>query len=625
MATWGALVATTVLMIAAIGCGGSVLRGLRATPRPGERMIYALAIGLVVQGSLLLAASAAGWMHPAVLWAAVLLPAVTARPEVSNLRRVAAGAADALRQLTTIERLGLLIVALVACSVLFVSAMAPVSDWDSQMYHVRLPEQFLAEGRLFLPADGNHLSFLGLIQFLYLPLLAIGADAGPALVNAALTLVLGVTLAIAGSMFFSVRSGAIAAIVMWGSSAFLIVGATPRVDVALACVLAITHVATLRAFDDDAAWALPVAALCAGAAFAIKYHALPYVGMLAVLLLVAAWRQHASRRATVQKLAVTVALAMCVITPWLLKNVVFFGSALYPLFSAERLAPFLAEIVGSPLMPPDIPAAALNAIGSAREPITLKALLLRPAELSVELEARAFTRNPVFALLPLALLFWRDIRIAALAIPGLAYLAFLLGWYNHTNLRYLIPALPMLALCSVETGRRLADRLSKRGYLVLAPVALLIAATGLLGAASHLLSIPRAQVALGLWQRETLLLGESQYAVSQMVTQLTPPSSRTLMLFEARGLYYERVVLQDNLLTNWTILDHIGATDNCLAGTGITHVLLNEVMPAYYASRGADLEVMGWNRFPAFAQRCLEPLGAVRGEVLFRLRQAAGP
>jgi hypothetical protein len=95
------------------------------------------------------------------------------------------------------------------------------------------------------------------------------------------------------------------------------------------------------------------------------------------------------------------------------------------------------------------------------------------------------------------------------------------------------------------------------------------------------------------------------------------------MLFEARGLYFNREVLQDNLLTNLALLQGIGATDRCLAGTGITHVLVNEQAPGYYARRGASLSALGWDRFPEFAARCLQPVGAVRSAVLYRVRSSA--
>lgn len=622
MAGWGALAASGLLLLAAVASGTGILRILGARPHAGEALLYALVLGLGLQGTLLLACAALGWMSPIALWAAVAVPALGGAGTLATLRRAWSAAREALDTLTAVERIALVIVGGVVLVVLFVGAMGPVMDWDSQMYHVRLPVQFLAEGRLYLPDDGNHLAFLGLFQFLYLPLLAIGGDAGPALLNGAMTALLGATLAVVGHRAFGTRTGVLAAIAVWGSSALLLVGATPRVDVSLTTVLVVTHLAVLRCFDDDGDWALPVAALCAGVAVAMKYHALPYVGILLPFALWATWRRDGQAATTARAGAVALALAAVVIVPWLVKNIYYFGAPFYPFGTAKRLMPFLAQITGSFAIPAVVPPAALDAIGRAREPISLAGLLFRPAALSVEVEAVAYTRNVLFALVPLTALYWRDRRLLILAIPALAYLGFTLGWFARTNLRYLIPALPLLTLCAVEVLRRLAARWpgERPAAAVLAAIAVLAAAPGLRAASREIVSIPRAQVALGLWDRETLLLQQVPYVAAQLVEERTPPDARILMLFESRGLYFTRTVLQDNLLTNWPVLHYTGATARCLAGTGITHVLLNQPAPGYYQSRGADLAVMGWPSFPEFAQRCLLPIGQVRTMMLFRVR-----
>lgn len=626
--SWVSLGASALMLFAATATGDRVMRALGAAPRPAEGLLFALVIGLGVHGTLLLVLSAVGLVHPAVLWAAVALPALAGRPLASRIVEAFHAGRRTILACTAVERMTLLAVGLTVAVVLFVGALSPVTDWDSQMYHLQIPKQVLAAGRLHLPADGSHLAFLGLFQFLYLPLLAIDAVSGPSVLNAAMTATIAVTLFVTGRRLFSTGSGLFASIAIWGSSSLLIVGVTPRVDVAVTAALAVTHWAVLRAFDDDAAWALPVAALAGGVTAAMKYHALPYLAALLPFALWALWRHSRGSSGERARIAATTfALAVAAISPWLVKNIVFFGAPLFPFGAEPRLVPFLADITGSFAIPADIPAEALGAVGRAREPISLGALLFRPGALTVEGEALSYTRNPLFALLPFALLFFRDRRMLALALPGLAYLAFTLGAFRHTNLRYIIPALPMLALCATEVLQRLTARIPNPRLVTatLPLVAALCAIPALRAATSQVVSLPRAQVALGLWQPETLLMQEGPYRIARFADEVTPPDAKILMLFEARGFYFDRAVLQDNLLTNWTILHRIGATDTCLAGTGITHVLLNEVMPSYYGSRGASLDALSWNRFPEFAQRCLEPLGAFRGEVLFRLRTAAAP
>lgn len=620
-----ALLATALVLVAAVAAGSVVLRLLDVRAGPGERTLYALGIGLGVQGALVLACSALGLMSAPVLWGAVLLPALAGLRELRVLGELAQRAKALADSVSSWERLLALGIGLSVLFILAVGAMVPVSDWDSLMYHLRIPKQLLEAGRLLLPADGNHLAFLGLLQFLYLPLLAAGAEAGPALLNAALTALLGLILLVAGARLFALRTGLLAGIAVWGSASLLLVGSTPRVDVAVTAMLALAHLAALRSWDDDAPWAIAVTALLAGVALGMKYHALPYAAALAPIVVWGAWRHaartaHAGRR-MVATLGVGVLLATVMVAPWLVKNVAFFDAPLYPFFTTERVPPFIAEISGSVTPPADISREALRAVGRAREPISLAGLLRTPERLTVEVEASAYTRNPIFFLLPLLLLFLRDWRLLGLVMPGVAYLAFTLGYFNHTNLRYIIPALPMLALACAELARRTMERFGGgRWVSALTAAAALATLPALRVGVSRLVSIERVQVAAGLLPPQVMLNREVPYVVAEYFRERVPSDARILMLWDARGYHFTQTALQDNLLTNWVLLRAVGATDRCLAGTGITHVYLNAAAPPFYERRGVRLGDMGWDAFPEFAQRCLEPLELLPNVAIYRVR-----
>lgn len=620
-----ALVATALVLLGAIATGGLALRLLNVRAGAAERVLYSLGIGLGVQGALVLACTALGWMHPAALWAAVLVPALAGVGELRLLRTIASRARELADSVSSVERFAALSVGISVVFILAIGALVPVTDWDSLMYHVRLPKQFLEAGRLVLPADGNHLAFLAVLQFLYVPLLAVGADAGPALLNAALAALLGFALVVAGQRLFTLRTGLLAGTAVWGSSSLLLVGATPRVDVAVTLILAITHLAALRSWDDDAPWAIPVTALLAGVAVGMKYHALPYVAALAPLVCWGAWRHAARATRPARRFLVTLGgsalLAALMVTPWLAKNIAFFDAPLYPFFTAERVPPFVAEISGSVTPPADVPRQALRAVGSAREPISLARLIREPAKLTVEVEGAAYTRNPLFFLFPLILLFVRDLRLLALAMPGVAYLVFTLGYFSITNLRYIIPALPMLALACAEIARRLTERFGgARMAPALAVAAALATVPALRVGFSRLVSVERVQVATGLLPPQAMLNREVPYVVAEHFRENMPADARVLMLWDARGYHFTQEALQDNLLTNWVLLRAVGATDRCLAGSGITHVYLNTLAPRYYESRGVNLADLGWEAFPEFAQRCLEPLEVLPTLTIYRVR-----
>ncbi|MHB1297048.1 MAG: hypothetical protein ACYC0B_00850 [Gemmatimonadaceae bacterium] len=617
------------MLLCAVSAGARVLALAGAAPRTHERLLFALALGLGVQGTLLLALSALGWMHPAALWAVVVIPALTGLGEFGAVPAALRSVRAWLDALSPFERIAVAIVGIAVGGILVTGALAPVMDWDSLMYHVQLPKLILERGVLHVPPDGMHLAFLGLFQFLYLPLLAVGADAGPALLNATMTAALGMAVAVAATGLFSRHTGVLAFIALWGSSSLLLVGTTPRVDVALVFVLFLTHLAVVRALDADAPQGtITVAALLAGVAIATKYHAIPYLAALAPFALWAIWGNQAADRerggatAFAGQALFGALLALAVATPWLLKNQVLFGAPLYPFFAPRLVPPFIAELLGSSAHPAGVPMEIHSALGNAREKISLAALLLRPARLTVEAEGALFTRNAVFVLVPTVLLFLRDRRLLALLVPAALYLAFTLGYFAKINLRYLMPVLPVMVLCAMEGSRRVGERLGRRKFArpLLLVIALVAIFPALRVSASRLATPVRVKVALGLLPPEALLAGDLQHAVAQYMNANTPADAKILMLFEARGYYHTRSTIQDNVLTNWPLLVGTGAPDRCLAGTGITHVLVNDGAIAYYVVRGLDLSSLAWDRFPEFARRCLDPMVSANGISILRVR-----
>lgn len=622
-----ALVLTAVVLVAATLSGSALLRLLRASPQALDRVLFALPLGLALLATLQLGLAALGWMHVVALWAAMLAPGLLALRERSMLRDAWRELERLVRDAEPTERIAATIVGIAVVLILGFGALGPVFDWDSLMYHLQLPKLFVEEGRLLVPADSPmHFAFLGLFQFLYLPFVAAGLPQAAGLLNAAMALVLAVAVAAAGVRLFDRATGFLAGIALWGSSAILIVAMTPRVDVTLVALLFLAQYAVLLALRGDADWALPVAAALGGAALGTKYHAGPYlVGVLPFALL-AAWRQgpqSVSRSAA--RLATAAAAGLLVAAPWLLKNYLALGAPLFPFFTDPVVPGFIEAITGSAARPSGVPAEAFSALGRAREPISLEALLFRPTALTVEGEAGAYTRNPFVYALPLGLLFLRDLRMLTLLVPVGVYLGVTLGYFGHTNLRYLLPALPasvLFAAAALSRGTLWLPRadLVRRALVV---AAALLTLPALRMAAPRALTPLRVEIALGLEPPEALLNGDVQFVVAQWFAESTDADSKLLMLFDARGFYHRRAVLQDNLLQNWPLLVGSGATENCLAGTGITHVFVNRAILAYYQARGVDPRTLLWDRFAPFAARCLQPMVNTNGIEIYRVAERA--
>lgn len=619
-----------VLLAAAAGPGIRLLAGERA-PRlpPTERVLFGAGLGLGAMAIAVTLLGAVGLLGPlpltALLVAGLGLGWGGLREVPAGLRDLRERCGDAGPVPRSIAG-GVLLLALAG---MVAAGLAPVTDWDSLMYHLRIPARFLEAGAVVLPEDNLHAAYLGLIHMLYLPLLALGGTVAPALLSTALTALLALAVLSAGARLFPASTGVLSAILLWGSAILLFVGSTPRVDVSLTLFLFLAHYAlVLHLVDEDGSpGGLVVAAALAGLAVGIKYQALAYVAPLVPLGIWALVRGVSGRGERLRVAGACVAAFLLAAAPMLLKNLVLFGAPLYPYLADRIVPPWIAAITGSAAPPPGAGSEIYWLIGQARQPFDLLALFLRPGALTVEAEAWAFATNPAFLLVPLALLYFRDRVLMALLLPPVAYLALILVPFEYTNLRYLIPVAPAFTIVSAEVARRaLAGKIPATAARLLLITASVAAVAPAARAAGPRLAAPdRLRAAVGILAPEDYLARApvpgfpAYWDVRNRVHEATGPDARILFLFEARGLYFDRRVVQDNVLTNWPLLRATDAVERCLAGTGITHVLVNLGALGYYRARGMDASPLGLEALEEFRDRCLDPVFDRGGFVFFRV------
>ncbi|MFX0201987.1 MAG: hypothetical protein ACFFCW_38235, partial [Candidatus Hodarchaeota archaeon] len=256
--------------------------------QPIEALVFSISVGSGIIGTLVLLLGLAGGLQKLSLGILFLLLALVACKELNAVSRLT------VRALVCIRESGGGWVTLVLCLTslaaaaffLIILASAPPVDWDSLKYHLRVPSQFLEEGRIYLPEDNLHVSRVGLAHMLYLPLLALGSSAGPALVNAFLALLLGMSVFSLATRFFGHQTASLSLTLLWGTTTILLVAISPRVDVTLGFFVFLAHYALLIALSSESNMKfLYLGAILLGFAVGIKYLALLYVIGLAPLVI----------------------------------------------------------------------------------------------------------------------------------------------------------------------------------------------------------------------------------------------------------------------------------------------------------------------------------------------------
>ena len=594
--------------------------------QPLETLCFSTATGAGIVSVFILVLGLVGMLNAPAIALVFLAGALLARHQLRQLPSLWGRSLTYLREHSGFYGYVAAGVLALVCAILLVQAVTPPADWDSLMYHLEVPRQFLREGRVYLLEDNLHVAYTGLVQVLYIPFLLLQSPAAPAIFSALFALLLGLAAFSFAARFFDSATASLSLASLWATTGIMLVAITPRVDVTLALYLFLATYALLIALTDDRQRShFYLAAILLGLAAGIKYHGMVYGVALAPMIVWAAYAGVRKPGATFGKLAIFAGLVLAISAPWLLKNWLLLDSPLYPFFSDRALEPWLASIYGSGVLPASVNPESLEALTQARMRFDLVDLFLAPGRLTVEPEGAYYHMNFLFLLLPLSVFFVKRRALNWLVIPAVFYVILLVLPFPATNLRYLIPAIVPLTVAAVFIAVQLGTRWLSVGASRLLLVSLTILA--LYPSAKTMRFWLRKSPVLGHFAgvtsaRDYLVRGFGYYVrLADAVNINVPEDGKVLLLFEARGYYFEPDVIQDNRLTNWPLLAPATLTEgDCLASTGITHVLVSTLAMQYYVLRGADPAIFRWELFEPFAERCLIPSYQERNFVLFRLR-----
>lgn len=245
--------------------------------------------------------------------------------------------------------------------------------------------------------------------------------------------------------------------------------------------------------------------------------------------------------------------------------------------------------------------------------------LVRPETLTVEGTGYMQRLNP--GLLGLAVFGLRaqgSMVAMGFALPAVAHVAGVYWASPETNLRYLLPIAPGLAILAGVAVARVA-----RGHMgtILAWVIVAVSVVPTLaylqdrfvrrGDFAYTLGVEDSDIWSMRSGSETarLLLDGDEFLASV-------GRGRILFLFESREGAFQSNVIQDNELKNWPLL-HIGLAGNCLSNKIADAVVVNEGALTYLTGRGLDRSSNHWQEFLPFAERCLEFVGRRAGYALY--------
>ena len=425
----------------------------------------------------------------------------------------------------------------------------PEISYDALVYHLALPKLYLLQGRI-VPTPENLYSGIPFnMEMLYGLALAVSNEKLGALVSCSLGL--GTTLAIWvwARRYVSMSAGIFAALAFYLCPPVLLGSWQSGVDIGAAFYTILAFIALsfrLKATDDDnsAGWSV-IAGVFMGFACGVKYTLLP---MGIVLVLIHLWARLRNGKTWRETVLMAVSMAV-VVSPWLIKNWVFYGDPVYPFFTKlfgstapAQFAAFLAD------------ARSRNLAQTFGTLAGLKGFIVHPWDITIGDRVVDDWLGAVWLIfLPWLLISWRrivnvdksiaNVRIALLLFGLFGYFS----WYLTSEIiRFLIPILPFIA-CAIAMALE-ADVFPAWLRRLSWAAAILFCLFNFQGVSrlgedwnmGRWGVLSGRQSAADYLKSEHMSYGAPYYSAMEYINQNLPKDAKVLFLGESRAFYSER-------------------------------------------------------------------------------------
>jgi len=564
-----------------------------------EEGAFSTATGAAVIALVILTAALVGLLNPYVVGAIFLVALMLCGNQLLRLIELARSAVS--RDYSRPVEIAYILAFAAVVLVMVLRALTPPHAVDEAIYHLAAVKRFIESGSLaplYDIAQGNtHM----LAHMLYAPCLMLGADSAAKLLSVGFALLAALSLFAYARRFFDETTGYMAALGFFGAGMVTEVAITARIDVILASFLFLaTYSLTVYLEERETRW-LWLSAFLSGVAISVKLTGLSWVALLGCMYLFETLRSSKSdlflhlRRGVLYSL-----ILLAVISPWLIKNYVYFRDPFYPFahgetvtdqrsqpiayFGAAEEAKLDSYFEGAKERNPQIVQRIDQILGQAaarrpeRHPLRFWGYFTNPTVYNVG--EPDHTPNYLFLLCPLFLLFSRNRKLVWLAVSCVAF--FIITAWAAWTARYLLPLYPPLTLLAAYTLARMTQWLKRKiSFAIALPVIALLLTTGatLFMESTRLIRLYELNYINGSLSRADYLNLVFYYPALRYVNENVSGDAKVLMIGSQMGYDLQRPYVGDTTwdATPWRRLLLKGNTPegvkDAMKAQGITHVI----------------------------------------------------
>lgn len=482
---------------------------------------------------------------------------------------------------------------------LLVLACTPPFDRDGLIHHLQVPKLYLQHGGIYEIPDLPFSYYPMNLDMLYMGALYLGSDILPKYIHMAFALATALLLHLHLKKRRPSSYAWLGAVFFLSIPVIVKLSITVYVDLGLIFFSTAALLLIFRWLETKQRRALLLAGISCGLGIGTKYNGLLVLFILTFMVPVLLLRSHQRAAGPAVKAAMLFCFAaLLAASPWLIRNAVWTGNPVYPLYNGFFNPSPVPETANAEETASSADVRGVFATRYVLYGENIWQLLLLPVRIFFEGQdddPRYFDGrlNPFLFLLPLLAFFRpadRQVRIEQIALAAFCGLYFLFAFNMEVlRIRYLVPIVPFLVILSMHGLRNLevlAKQQLKQPYLAalawLLPVSLLLAWNGSYIYRQFQQVDPLSYISGRLSRDEYLAKQLPEYRIMQYASNNLPASAKILCIFMGwRGYYLDRPHSFDyhgnkNSLLAW--LNKPGMTaekiGQLLTEKGITHLLI---------------------------------------------------
>ncbi len=548
-----------------------------------ERVALECGLGLGLISTIMLILGMVGLLTPLVLWGIIVILGVIGLKGMRGWLADCWSLAREIRPATSWARFLALFLFLSLTTALLL-ALAPPTAWDSLMYHLVGPKDYLADGRILAHTENHYLGFPEGVEILFtLTMGLLGRDTVP------VHFLFGVlALLAAGGItrrYADEEAGWLAMVLLMSSYSIWLLFGWAYVDLGVMAYALLALIAITRWRETQSEKWLLLAGVFAGLLLGVKYTS----GLMLIAMGVYAL-YHAPRRILRNGLIMGIA-ALVIFLPWMIRGFLLYENPIYPfLFGGLNWDPMRDATFQV--------SDGLLATADAWQLIILPiAATIFGAEKG---PGFSFTLGPWLLTAPLLVLVgwrWLDDRARSLAASCLILIGVMLIFWIILSAKYTLGMAPrqvaaLVALSSVAgaLGFHSLSRWPRKPFDLYFIARGILAFTLILGMVEMLQTTVRSRAIPYFFttiSRDAYLDGEiGLYMGAMRELEKLPADSSVQLLWEPRGYYCPLACTADVLTDRWTYPIRNGVEPDAIfsnwQGEGIDYLLVFDLGYNFY-------------------------------------------